>query len=85
VNQGRKFEDRRVLTHVGYQLLKANRCDWSLALLTLNRELFPSDGNLLDSLGEAAMGCGQNELAVTSFERALEIAPEENCGWCDNS
>ncbi len=85
VNQGRRFEDRRVLNQIGYRLLRANRCDWSLALLTLNTELFPSDGNLFDSLGEAAMGCGLNELAVTSFERALEIAPEENCGWCDNS
>jgi CubicO group peptidase (beta-lactamase class C family) len=84
-NHGSRFADRRVLNQIGYQLMKVERCDWSLALLKLNTELFPDDGNLFDSLGEAAMGCGQGELAVDSFERALEIAPDDNCGWCDNS
>ena len=82
---GSKLEDRRVFNQIGYQLLKEQRCDWSIALLQLNVQLFPNDGNLFDSLGEVAMGCGQNGLAVESFNRALEIAPIENCGWCDNS
>jgi len=82
---GRELRDRRVLNQIGYQLLKARRCDESVALLRLNTELFPDDGNLFDSLGEAAMGCGRSELARTSFERALELAPDGECGWCDHS
>lgn len=82
---GRELRDRGVLNQIGYQLLKERRCDESVALLRLNTTLFPDDGNLFDSLGEVAMGCGRSDLARTSFERALELAPDGECGWCDHS
>lgn len=84
-HQGKEFRERRVLNQIGFQLVTTEKCDWALALLKLNTRIFPDDGNLFDSLGEASMNCEQLDLAVKSFFRALELAPADGCFWCDNS
>ncbi len=82
---GHDLENRRVLNGIGYQLLANDQCDWSVALLEVNVGLFPSDGNLFDSLGEVALKCGRRVLARKSYEQALSLAPGEDCGWCESS
>ncbi|MEZ6001768.1 serine hydrolase [Hyphomonas sp.] len=82
---GRPLENAAILNRVGFQLLREDKCDWSTALLQLNTDLFPTDGNLRDSLGEGLLACGQSAEAADAFRKALELAPEENCYWCQNA
>lgn len=84
-NRGREFHNKRILNQVGYQLLKTSQCNWSVALFEINTQMFPTDGNLFDSLGEAAMQCGKSDKAEKNFRRALELAPSDGCIWCANS
>jgi hypothetical protein len=82
-----KSLDRTILNRLGLALLeKEDQPDWGLEWLQLNVELFPEDGNLWDSLGEAYFRYNQKEKALHSFKQALiygEVA--ENCYWCNNS
>ena len=83
---GRALRDRSVLNRVGFHLIGNDRADWALALFALNIELFPGDGNLYDSLGEAHFMSGNFPEAVQAFDTSLELAPEdEHCGWCENA
>ena len=58
---------------------------WGLELLKLNIQLFPNDGNLWDSLGDGYFNYNKNEQAIQAFTKALELKPEQNCNWCENS
>jgi cytochrome c-type biogenesis protein CcmH/NrfG len=58
---------------------------WGLELLKLNTQLFPNDGNLWDSLGEAYLKYNQNQNAITAFTKALQLGEEDNCHWCNNA
>jgi len=86
---GELFDDRltdsNVLNRIGLLHLKQGRPDLGVALLEINVDLFPGDGNLWDSLGELYLANEQREPAVKSFERALELRPETDCFWCENS
>jgi len=59
--------------------------DWALELYKLNVQLFPDDGNLWDSLGEGYIKTEQKDQALMSFKKALKLAPEKNCHWCENA
>ncbi len=74
------------LNRIGYEILRSNKdAGWAIALFKLNTELFPDDGNLWDSLGEAYLKNGQPTEAMRSYETALELAPDEDCHWCKNA
>jgi CubicO group peptidase (beta-lactamase class C family) len=61
------------LNSFGYELLRSGDRDGAIRVLTLNVEMYPSDANAYDSLGEAYMEAGQKELAIKSFRRSLEL------------
>ena len=61
---------------VGYSLLEAERPKPALKFLKLNTELFPEAFNTWDSLGEAHMKLGNDDKAISSFEKSLELNPE---------
>jgi len=82
---GSPLADRNILNRVGYWHLEQKNYDWAFALYELNIELFPGDGNLWDSLGEAYLVTNQNGQALEAFKKALALAPEEECFWCDNA
>jgi len=85
-NLGEKYTDKSVFNRTGFKLLiKEKEPGWGLELLKLNAQLFPDDGNLWDSLGEAYFTYQQSDNAVKAFNKALELKPEKNCHWCDNS
>ena len=66
-----------VLNDYGDTILKKeNEPDWAMELFKLNVELFPQDGNLLDSLGEAYLKYGEKEQAIRSSEKAVELGSE---------
>ena len=74
-----------LLNRIGMMLLDMGRLDWSVKLLENNVDLFPKDGNLHDSLGEAYYLKGQVKQAALSFQKALALGTGEDCYWCKNS
>lgn len=81
-----KFTDKAVFNRIGFKrIAKEKNPAWGLELLKLNVQLFPNDGNLWDSLGDAYFEYNQKENAINAFSKALELKPENNCNWCKNS
>ena len=85
-NLNSKFTDKVVFNRIGFKrLAKEKNPAWGLELLKLNVQLFPNDGNLWDSLGDGYFEYDQKENAINVFSKALELKPENNCNWCENS
>ncbi len=80
-----ELQDRAVLNRVGLWQMDQHNLDWAIALLELNAGLFPDDGNLWDSLGDAYFRMKQKASAINSYNQALALAPEDGCHWCANS
>jgi len=83
---GTSLNDKAVLNRIGNKKVsqKANT-DWGIALLKLNVNLFTNDGNLWDSLGDAYYIIKDKDNAISCYKKALELEPEINCYWCENS
>jgi CubicO group peptidase (beta-lactamase class C family) len=64
------------LNGVGYALLGAGRIEEAVAIFKANVEAFPDAWNPYDSLGEAYMIAGEDELAIANYRRSLELNPE---------
>ncbi len=80
------MKNPNALNRMGLMALESEKSErWGLKLLGMNTQLFPDDGNLWDSLGEAYLRVGRLELAKTSFEKALALKPETDCHWCENA
>jgi len=65
-----------VVNGVGYTLLQAESLDAAIGVFELNTRLFPEAFNAWDSLGEALMTAGNNAKAIESYEKSLELNPE---------
>lgn len=76
---------KHYLNRLGIALQKNNYLDQAIALFQLNVKLFDDDGNLWDSLGEAYFAKKDYQLASNAFSKALDLKPEQNCYWCENS
>ncbi len=63
------------LNMFGYELLSAGELDKAIVVFNLNTELFPQNPNVWDSLGEAYMNKGNNELAIANYRKCLELDP----------
>ena len=69
-----EFNDHAVLNRLGYsRLKKEEKPDWALELFKLNVKLFPEEGNLWDSLGEAYLKYDKKEEAIKSYTKAVEL------------
>lgn len=76
---GKKFDDHSVLNRYGYRILeKENEPGWAMELFELNVQLFPENGNLWDSLGEAYLKYGEKEQAIRSYTKAVELGNKES-------
>ncbi|UAM97963.1 serine hydrolase [Polaribacter litorisediminis] len=74
-----EFNDHAILNRLGYsRLKKEDQPGWALALFKLNVKLFPKDGNLWDSLGEAYLKYNQKEDAIKSYTKAVELGSKES-------
>jgi CubicO group peptidase (beta-lactamase class C family) len=72
-----EFNDHAVLNRLGFsRLKKEDKPDWALELFKLNVKLFPKDGNLWDSLGEAYLKYNQKEKAIERYKKAVELGYE---------
>ena len=81
-----KLNDKALFNRLGFKMMaKESEPGWGLELLKLNAQLFPDDGNLWDSLGEAYFNYRQNKDAIKSFQKALELCAGRDCHWRENS
>ena len=72
-----EFNDHAILNRLGYsRLKKQDKPAWALELFKLNVKLFPKDGNLWDSLGEAYLKYNQRDKAVQCYKKAVELGSE---------
>jgi tetratricopeptide (TPR) repeat protein len=67
------------VARAGYELLAARRLDQAVEIFKLGVANFPQSADAHAGLAEAYAAKGERELAIKSFERALELRP----GWLD--
>ncbi len=60
---------------MGYQLMTGGQLQAATELFKLNAESYQQSFNAYDSLAEAYMRSGKNELAIEFYEKSLEINP----------
>ena len=60
----------------GYALLRAGRVEDAVRVLEWNVGAYPESANTYDSLAEAYMTQGDNELAIRFYQKALELNPD---------
>jgi tetratricopeptide (TPR) repeat protein len=69
----------RVINEYGYRVLGERRVKEAIEIFRANTEAFPTEYNTWDSLAEAYMVDGQNDLAIRYYRKVLELRPgDEN-------
>ncbi|NQT64400.1 MAG: serine hydrolase [Candidatus Marinimicrobia bacterium] len=63
------------LNRLGYWYLGQQLFERAIAVFLLNVEFYPESANCYDSLAEAYMKSGQNELAIIYYKKVLELDP----------
>jgi CubicO group peptidase (beta-lactamase class C family) len=63
------------INSAGYNLLRHDRAEDSLALFQFNVAAFPVSANTWDSLGEAHATLGQTDEAIAAYRKSLELDP----------
>jgi Tfp pilus assembly protein PilF len=66
------------VNQLGYQYLLQGKIKEAVELFKLNILFYPDSWNVYDSLAEAYMTDGDNELAVKNYEKSLELNPENS-------
>ncbi len=79
------FKSKRTLNRLGLTLLKEAKPHAAIPLFKLNIAIFPGDGNLHDSLGDAYLAVKDYALAKAEYKQALALAPKARCYWCNNA
>ncbi len=77
----RSHPDRRSVSEInlnilGYELANQHKPEAAIEIFKLNVELYPDAFNTYDSLGEAYMIAGNNELAIINYEKSYELNPK---------
>lgn len=62
----------------GYALLEQRRTEDALRVFTENVGYYPDNAYAYDSLGEAQLAAGQQEQAIQSYRRSLELDPSNS-------
>ena len=65
-----------VINALGYAHLQKNEIENAISVFTENLKRYPGSANVYDSLGEAYMVNGDNELAIKNYKKSLGINPE---------
>jgi tetratricopeptide (TPR) repeat protein len=65
-----------LMNELGYALLRRAKRAEAVAAFTLNVDAFPRSANAQDSLGEAYAAAGDTARAIASYERSLELDPD---------
>ena len=68
------------MNRIGYTLLGQKRVKDAIEVFKLNVEDYPQSSNTYDSLGEAYMIDGAKDLAITNYQRSIELDPKNTNG-----
>lgn len=68
--------DEYAMHGIGYGLLRRKYVSEAAEVFKLNTIAYPNSFNVYDSLGEAYMKLGNNELAILNYNKSLELNPE---------
>ena len=68
------------MNRIGYALLGQKRVKDAIEVFKLNVEDYPQSSNTYDSLGEAYMIDGARDLAITNYQRSIELNPNNTNG-----
>jgi pimeloyl-ACP methyl ester carboxylesterase len=71
------FFPEDALNQLGYQHLQAGRVAEAIQLFRLNTIAYPWSANTFDSLGDAYLANGQDELALRMSERAIALLDKD--------
>jgi tetratricopeptide (TPR) repeat protein len=71
------FDTEIPVNSLGYELLAAGRLDQSIEVFKLNAAAFSQSANVWDSLGEAYRASGDREAAIRSYQKAVELDPNQ--------
>jgi len=66
------------LNSLGYELIKGDRVKDAIEIFKLNIKEYPESFNVYDSMGEAYMIDGQDDLAIENYEESLDINPKND-------
>ncbi|MBP6003165.1 MAG: serine hydrolase [Pyrinomonadaceae bacterium] len=66
----------RFINRKGYQLMRDKNLTQAIEVFKLNTVAFPRSSNVYDSLGEAYVEAGETKLAIDSFQKSLDVDPE---------
>jgi dienelactone hydrolase len=66
-----------VLNLLGYEHLQQHRTKEAIELFKLNTEAYPASANTYDSLGDAYLADGQNDLALQASQKAIDLLPND--------
>jgi CubicO group peptidase (beta-lactamase class C family) len=70
------YVDEVEMNDLGYMLINSKRFGEAVEILKLNTALYPQSANAFDSLGEAYLLHGDKDLARISYQKALELNPQ---------
>jgi len=65
------------MNYAGYRMLQRGRTAEAVALFKMNAETYPQSANCWDSLAEASMANGDNDLALQCIETLIETLPDD--------
>ncbi|MFZ2053164.1 MAG: serine hydrolase [Candidatus Aminicenantales bacterium] len=65
------------INQIGYSLMNAKKYKEAIEVLKLNVESYPESANVYDSLAEAYLNNGDKEMAVTYYNKVLEMIPRD--------
>ncbi len=66
------------LNRLGYRLLRNKKIQDAIMIFKLNVDIHQDYANGYDSLAEAYMNAGENELAIKNYRKSLELDPGNN-------
>jgi len=68
------------INELGYTYLANKKIDEAIFIFKINVEYFPENWNCYDSLGEAYVNAEKLELAITNYEKSIELNPDNEGG-----
>jgi len=66
------------LNALGYRYLQSNKIREAIAIFKINIDEFPESFNVYDSLGEAYMLDGKDDLAIANYRKSLALNPKND-------
>lgn len=69
------FDSETTLNEIGYSLMNGKNLDAAIVVFEYNTALFPTSGNVFDSLGEAYYNKGDKTKALLNYKRAVKLDP----------